>query len=336
MNWILKRIGQSIFTALMAITVSFFLIRFLPGGPMDFLKAQLRRRLGGVGSGGQAEQRLNSMMEVYANIRPDDPIYIQYLDYVLAVLQGDLGKSFYYGEPVTDILVSALPWTLLVMVSGLFLTFVLGVSFGAMMAFFEGSKVDLFSTALFISVNSIPYFIAGLLLIYVFGYRLGWFPTNGRVAPGLTPQQPLAYIQSVIYHATLPILSIAITGVGGWAISMRGNSISVLGETYMRVGHLRGLPDRRLILEYVGRNAILPMYTSLMISIGFVFGGSVILERIFVYPGVGYYMVEALNTRDYILLMGGFLVITLAVVVGIFIADLTYGFIDPRIQTGDR
>lgn len=328
MHWLVKRVVQGGLTALAAISIAFFLTHSLPGGPMDHLRAVLRQQ-----AGGQANpERLNAMVEAYTNIRPDAPLYVQYFDYVTSVLQGDLGQSIFYSRPVMDILASVLPWTLFVMGTAMIFTFIIGISLGTFQAYYEGTRTDKIATGVFVALNSIPYYIAGLVFIYVFGYILGWFPVHGRVSPAVTPEEPIRFIFSALNHAALPIASIVVTGVGGWSVTMRGNSISVLGENYMEVGRLRGLPRSRLTLEYIGRNAVLPLYTSLMIAIGFIFGGSVILERIFVYPGVGYYMVEAINTRDYQLMMGAFLIITLAVVVGIFIADLTYGLIDPRIQ----
>jgi peptide/nickel transport system permease protein len=331
MNWFTQRVGQALFTAFAAITVAFFLTHKLPGGPIDHLRAQLRSQ------NQQADPaRLNAMMEVYTNINPDQPLYVQYTDYVISVLQGDLGQSIFYDRSVMDVLANALPWTLFVMGTGLLFTFVIGISLGTVQAYYEGSRMDKIATAGFVGLNSVPYYIAGIIFIYLFGYILGWFPVNGRISSAITPETPIEFILSALYHGILPIMSVVVTGIGGWSVTMRGNSISILGENYMRVGRLRGLPRSRLTLEYIGRNAVLPLYTSLMIAIGFIFGGSVILERIFVYPGVGYYMVEAINTRDYQLMMGAFLIITLAVVVGIFIADLTYGLIDPRIQTEEN
>lgn len=332
MHWLAKRVVQGGITAIAAISITFFLTHSLPGGPMDHLRAILRQQMGGQGD----TARLNAMVEAYTNIRPDDPLYIQYLDYVMAVLQGDLGQSVFYNRSVMDILASVLPWTLFVMGTAMLFTFIFGISLGTIQAYYEGSQMDKIATGVFVALNSVPYYIAGLVFIYVFGYLLGWFPVHARVDPTVTPEQPIQFILSALHHAILPIASVVVTGVGGWSVTMRGNSISVLGENYMRVGQLRGLPKSRLTLEYIGRNAVLPLYTSLMIAIGFIFGGSVILERIFVYPGVGYYMVEAINTRDYQLMMGAFLIITLAVVAGVFIADLTYGVIDPRIKQGDE
>lgn len=331
MKWLLKRIGGALLTAWAALTVSFVLIRLLPGGPMDFMRAQLQSR-GERGS--QGSERMDAIVQAYTNIDPSKSLPEQYVEWFIALLQGDLGQSIWHNEPVAGILFDALPWTIFIMGTSLLLTFTIGCGLGALMAYAEGSQFDYSSSALFTLMNSVPYYIAGLLFVYFFAYNFDIFPPRGRVASGVDLwAEPIAFYMSVLYHGALPILSVVLTGFGGWAVSMRGNSISVLGKDYMRVGELRGISRRRLVLNYVGRNAILPLYTSLMIAIGFMFGGSVILERIFAYPGVGYFLVQAVNQRDYQVMMGGFILITLAVVVGIFIADITYSLIDPRLRS---
>jgi len=332
MKWLLKRVAGAMFTAWAALTVAFVLIRLLPGGPMDFMRAQLLSR---GERGAQSSERMDAIVQAYTNIDPNKSLPEQYLEWFVALVQGDLGMSLWHNEPVGNILFDALPWTIFVMGTALLLTFTIGCGLGALMAYSEGSRFDYSSSALFTLMNSVPYYIAGLLFVYFFAYNFDLFPPRGRVASGVELSDPVAFYGSVLYHGALPILSVVLTGFGGWAVSMRGNSISVLGTDYMRVGELRGIPRRRLVLNYVGRNAILPLYTSLMIAVGFMFGGSVILERIFAYPGIGYYLVQAVNQRDYQVMMGAFILITLAVVIGIFIADISYNVIDPRLRANE-
>ncbi|XVH30482.1 ABC transporter permease [Haloferacaceae archaeon DSL9] len=331
MKYYLKRTAQAMFSVFAVMTLSFVLIRYLPGGPMDYLRSQLMRQQ----SGNVDMERVNTLVEAYTNVNPEEPLWIQYVNYMGSLLQGDLGVSVWHNEPVADILLSALPWTIFYMSIATFLTFVIGVALGALMAYWEGSGFDVSSTLVSLLLNSTPYYIAALLLIYAFGYQLDLFPTRGRVNYDLTPGFTAAYIGSVLHHSILPIASMVLTGFGGTALAMRGNSIQVLGEDYLRVARLRGLSEQRIALRYVGRNAILPMYTGLMIAIGSMFGGSVILEEIFTYPGIGYYLFAAINQSDYTLMMGAFLIITVGVVIGIYIADLTYGLIDPRVDGGE-
>jgi peptide/nickel transport system permease protein len=328
MHWFWKRTGQAVGTVFVAISITFVMLREMPGGPADFIRTKCSQQpelCQGVD--------LNNLLEIYAGIQPDKPLYLQYIDYMGAVLTGDLGRSITEQEPVINILAGAMPWTVFVMSISLFLSFFLGVSFGAYMAYREGSMFDISLTSVFIGLSSIPYYIVAIILLFVLAYEFQFFPTGGRQPPGVEPGLTYAFIAGVFYHATLPILS-NVVRFGGRAITMRGNSIRVLGEDYMRVARLRGLPEKRIALRYVARNAILPMYTRLMISIGYVLGGSVILESIFNYTGVGYYLFQAVQSRDYRLMMGAFLFITIAVVLGVYVADLTYGKLDPRASGG--
>lgn len=329
-NYYAQRTAQAMVTVLAVITITFGLIRLMPGGPVAYIRSQLVQQQ----SGQVSMERVNALVEVYTNVNPDEPLYIQYTNYLLNILQGDFGVSMFYSAPVTDILVSAAPWTVFLMSISLVLTFSIGITLGAIMAYIEGSRFDVTSTVVSIFLNSIPYYVMAVILVYILGYQLNWFPTGGRVSSDVPAGLNLEFIASAFYHATLPILSLVVTGFGIQALSMRGNSVRVLGEDYIRVARLRGLAPHDIALRYVGRNAILPMYTGMMISIGFMFGGSVILEEIFAYPGIGYYMFRAISARDYPLMMGTFLLITIAVVIGIYVADLTYGKLDPRAGHG--
>ena len=329
MRWLIQRLAQAVLTVFTVISLTFVMIRFMPGGPMDYIKGLLARQ-GGMETNTPA---FRQAVEKYITIAPDQPLYVQYIDYLVNIVTGNLGVSTWYQKPVIEILADAVPWTMFVMGTSLFLIFGTSMALGALMAYFEGGKFDISVSVVGILLNSIPYYVAALLLLFVFAIQRSVFPSGGRVDASLEPGS-LAYILSVFHHAALPIFSLVITGIGGWAVAMRGNSISVIGEDYVRVAELRGLPSYQIATRYVARNAILPLYTSFMISIGFIFGGSVILEAIFAYPGIGFYLYRAVNARDYPLMMGTFLIITLAVVAGLVVADLTYGWIDPRAAQG--
>ncbi|QIO24451.1 ABC transporter permease [Haloarcula sp. JP-L23] len=331
MSYILKRLGRSVLTVFVVVSASFGLVRLLPGGPLDYLRAQMIQQ----GGGDLSAAEINRRIAAQTNIAVDEPVYVQYVDYMTSIVQGDFGRSIWYEEPVASVIGPAIPWTVFLTASALFLTFTVGVSLGAFMAYKEGSTFDVTSTGVGLVLNSTPSYVVALLLIAFLGYQFQLFPTGGRYASELTPGLNVPFLMSVLYHGILPILSMAVVGFGGWALSMRGNSIRVLGEDYLRVARLRGLPTRRIAIRYVARNAILPMYTGLMIAIGTVFGGAVIIENIFAYPGVGFYLIQAINARDYPLMMGGFILITVAMVVGITIADLTYGWLDPRASGGE-
>ncbi|QLG48095.1 ABC transporter permease [Natrinema halophilum] len=325
-SYYIKRTGRAVFTLWVTATITFGLIRAIPGGPLEMLRARLVRQ-------GVDPARIDAIIQ--SRQQESQPIYVEYYEYVSSLLSGNLGQSFFYRQPVSDIITDALPWTVFVMVTATIILFVIAVVWGALMAYNEGSRFDTVSSSLSILLSSIPFYVLGMLFVVVFSYKLGVFPARYRTSPGVSPGLSLAFVSDALYHAALPIASIVITQAGLQTLAMRGNSIQVLGEDYVRVARLRGLSDRRIAVRYVGQNAILPMYTGFLTLIGFNLGGSVILEEVFTYTGIGYYMFEALINRDYPLMMGIFLVITTALVLSVYIADLTYGLVDPRVKSGD-
>lgn len=330
MNWFAKRVGQSLFTIFSVVTISFALVRLMPGGPVDYIRAQLIEQT----NGDVDPQQLRQITQTYINVDPDKPLWQQYIDYLVSVFSGDLGQSMIQNEPVTDILLGALPWTVFVMSIGILLSYLVGIAVGALMAYREGSAFDTSSSLLSVVLTSTPYYIAAILFLMFFAYQMPLFPSSGRVDPSTTAGLNLPFLISAVEHAILPIASIVVTWAGGVALTMRGNAIQVLGEDYLRVARLRGISRNRIAFRYVARNAILPLYTGFLITIGNVFGGSIILEYIFNYPGLGYYIYQAVNSRDYPLLMGAFILITVAVVVALLVGDLTYGKLDPRAGSG--
>ncbi len=328
MNYYLRRALRVPLTVLAVATLTFGLIRLLPGGPFTQLRINLLQQ-------GVPADQVDARIEALQNIRPDAPLWQQYLDYIVGVIQLDLGQSISLNQPVIEVIARALPWTVFLVVTSTVLMFVIGVLVGAAQAYAEGSRFDQIASGGSIFLMSVPYYIFAVVLLFVAAFQLGWFPTGNAVERGLDPALTPEYVLSVLHHAALPILAFTIGGVGSTALNMRGNGIQVLGEEYVEVARLRGLSDGRIATRYVAKNAILPMYTGLLLLIGFRLGGTVVLEEIFSYPGLGYYLIAAVNANDYPLMMGCFLVITVTLVVAVTIADLTYGLIDPRISAGD-
>lgn len=330
--WVVKRGFQALFTFFAVVNISFFLTKFMPGGPEDFIRARLLQQMDN-----PDPERVNELVQIYVNVNPEEPILVQYWDYMSSVATGNLGQSIFYDEPVGSILIEALPWTMLVMSIAIVLMFVIGVSLGTVMAFVERTNWDYGLTFVSLVLNSVPFYVVAILSLYWFAGLNEWFPEGGRYAiDSVSVGFNLPFLQSALYHAALPVFSLVITGFGGYALSMRANSISVIGEDYLRVAQLRGLPSKRIMNRYVGRNAILPLYTGVVIQIGFLFGGAVILEQIFQYLGVGYYLFRGINARDYPLMMGGFILISVGVVFAIMIADMTYGYLDPRLRQSNE
>jgi peptide/nickel transport system permease protein len=328
MNYYIRRLGQSAITILCVVTITFILIRLLPGGPMAYVKGQLMM------DKSQDQEMMLQLVESYVNLHPKEPIWKQYIDYMSSVLRGDLGTSIRKNKPVASVLLPALPWTIFYGSISLVLTYVIAITAGGFMAYHEGSKFDSIATVGFMVSNSIPYFVIGMLLLSIFGFQLGWFPTGNRIDYSIPAGFNVPFVASAFHHAALLIVSFTVTSVGGIALAARGNSMSIIGSDYLRVGQLRGLSSRVLATQYVARNAVLPLYTQFMVSMGYVFGGSTVLEVIYRYEGAGFIMLRALETRDVPLIMGSFIVLTLAVVLGVLVADLTYGLLDPRTTRG--
>lgn len=336
MKYFVRRVGQGIVTLFATITLTFMLYRLLPGSPVQAMKAHLleqaRRRGGSVNM-----ERINQLVEVYTNIDPSKPIWLAYFEYIRdIVLYLDFGVSLWYSQPVFDILFTAMPWSVFVSVYGLLFGFTTSIILGGLMAYAEGSRFDSVATVFVTVMTSIPYYIVAILMLSFLAFQWGLFPTGGRYADTVTPGFNLPFIISVIRHGALPILTGYVVGFGGGALAMRGNSLRVIGEDYIRVARLRGLSDNRIATRYVARVAILPMYTGFMIGISGIFSSSVIMEKIFNYPGVGWYTFAALETQDYPLLMGSLIFYTTITVAGILMADLTYSLLDPRAKSGSE
>lgn len=330
MNYFAKRLFRSGVTLYLVVTISFVLTRLMPGGPVDYMRGKIR-----ASNPGLSTEEVNQMVQAYIGVRPDEPVWIQYINYLGRVLHGNLGESYETGTDVLSIYMHKLPWTLFVLGTALLVTFAISVTLGALLAYKEGSKLDVGVSSISIVMNSVPYYIAAIVLVAVFSTSLGWFPFESNYdSLTIDPGFNFEFMLSVLHHATLPMLSVIITGFGAQTLGMRGNSVRILGEDYIRVARLRMLPTDRIALKYVARNAILPIYTGFVIQIAFILGGSVILEQIFRYPGVGLEFFNAIQARDYPMMMGGFLIIAVAVVIAVFVADLTYGYIDPRASSG--
>ncbi|WP_435157547.1 ABC transporter permease [Haladaptatus sp. DFWS20] len=327
-NYYIRRTARVFATIFLVASLTFGLIRLLPGGPFTMLRARLLKS-------GVPASEVDARIANLQNIQPDAPIWEQYINYMLSAMRGDFGRSIKLGEPVSQIIAEAVPWTVFVVLVSTVLIFVFGILLGAIQAYWEGSRFDQLVSGLSISLMSIPFYVVAVLSLFIVAYQLQWLPTAGTVGTDVETGLTLEFFVSALRHAALPIFSYTIGGIGGQALAMRGNSIQVLGNDYVEVARLRGLSDRRIATWYVARNAILPMYTGFLLLLGFRLGGTIILERIFSYPGLGWYLWSALKANDYPLMMGTFLVITVALVIGVYIADLTYSKIDPRISRGE-
>jgi len=329
-NYTLRVLLQAVITIWAVMTFTFFLIRLMPGNPIDVLIEQILTQEG------ISYQEAYDRVAASFDIDPDASTFDQYLDWLTDLLRFDLGESITSpGTKVLDEIARFLPWTVFAVGTGLLISFVLGIVLGMTMAYYRNSPLD-HALSLFASfMTGVPNYIWGLLIIIVLGIQWGWFNVGalrGTYDVGLTPGFNLEFILSVLEHAFLPIITYVVSTLGSWMLNMKSSTMSVLNEDYVNVAEARGLKDNRIITAYVGRNASLPLFTQLTISIGFVLGSGVVIEEIFVYWGLGHYLFQSITVRDYTSMQGVFLILTMTVVLANVFADLTYGFLDPRVR----
>lgn len=326
LRYLAKRVVMSLVIIYIVLTLSFFMVRLMPGNPMAALESQLRQQ------GGLTEQDIQQRINAIYGVVPTDPVLVQYKDYLVNILHGDLGRPITNpGTTVTAVIAEALPWTILIVAVSLIISFIIGVAIGSAMASFPDSKFSKIMTFVVSFLSAVPSYLIAILLIYVLTATYRVFPPGGAYSVDVVPGFNGPYLLSVLYHSVLPIAASVITSFGGWALAMKGSAVSVLGSEYVRAAESRGLSERRISRSYVGRNSMLPMVTQLALSVGFMFGGSVFVETYFQYPGIGYYMIQSVNQRDYSLMMGCFVLITVSVVITNLLVDLLYPLVDPRI-----
>ncbi len=331
-SYAFRRIGKALLTIYLVATFNFFLVRLLPGNPVEvFINTQMQR------SGMSYDQAANMAKGLYS-FDPGQPLLAQYFQYLSGLLHGDLGYSVASpGTTVGSILVSYLPWTLFSVGIALIISFCLGILLGMVMAYWRGGVVDHVLSILGSLLHSIPNYLLAIMIVVFLGIQLNLFDIStmrGAYSPGVTPEFSADFFSDALYHAGLPITTYVLTTIGSWMLVMKSSTVETLSEDYVTVARARGLRDRRIATAYVGRNAVLPLFSQLAIAAGFVVGGSILIEQVFQYQGIGYLLFKSVNDRDYPLMQGIFLVITIAVVLANLLADLLYGRLDPRIRLG--
>jgi peptide/nickel transport system permease protein len=320
-----RRIGFYVFTAWAAITLNFFIPRMLPGDPVQSLINKYQGRL--------STDAVDSLRVLFG-LNNHTTLWQDYVSYWGNLLRGNFGISFtYFPTPVAEVVAQSLPWTLLLVGISTVLGFVIGTVAGVGLGWRRGTWADgLLPVANFFS--AIPYFWLGLIAIAVFAVALPVFPASGGYDGGLAPSFSLEFIGSAIYHGMLPALTIVLSSVAGWILGMRNMMVTVSSEDYVTVAQAKGLSERTVMFGYAARNAVLPSISGFALSLGFIVGGTLVTEMVFSYPGIGYVLFQAIGSKDYPLMQGVFLIITLSVLVANMAADFVYAFLDPRTRQG--
>ncbi len=264
----------------------------------------------------------------------DSSTWEQFWRYITRAFQGDFGVSFYYfPKSVSSVIAAALPWTLLVLLTSLVLQVVIGYTLGVTSAWKAGKRTDSVLQTVSLAVLSAPLFWIAMVLFYIFSFKLGWFPFGGAYTPGGVDGGWLAKVADIARHAALPIISLTLAQYATYQLILRNTMVTTLKKNYILVAEAKGLKESRIKYGHAARNALLPMVTFLGLSLAVSVGGSVYIETVFSYPGVGKLIFDSVLARDYPTLQGCFFVFAVVVIIASIAVDIAYMYLDPRIRT---
>ncbi len=323
-----QRLGMTLLVAFLAITINFLIPRAMPGDPIEQQLSQLSATSGGnIGD-------IKAMVQAYRErFGLDKPLWRQYLNYLVDLSRADFGYSLTnYPERVSDVILAGLPWTLALLGTATLVSFSIGTILGGLLAWPGSSRWVQVLGVPVILLSAVPYFILGIVLMFVFALTYPLLPVAGGYSFGFTPGWNWATVAQMAHHAILPALSIILASIGTWAIAMRGMVISVRGEDYIMLAEAKGLPARRVFFSYGLRNAMLPQLTHLALTLSHIVSGAILVEVIFAYPGIGYRLYQAIHAKDYFVIQGIVLLLSVSIAFTMLLMDLIYPLIDPRIR----
>jgi len=331
-GYIIRRIGVFLIIVWVAATLNFLIPRLAPVNPIREVLLQALR------FGGAGKTDMEAVVKNYeAKFGLDQPMWRQYLRYMGDVVRLDFGVSISnFPTKVMDIILRALPWTIGLLLVSTLIAFGVGTLIGALMAWPKTPGFVNILLAPIMTLSAIPFYLLGLILVYLLAFTLKWFPLGGGYEMGTIPTMNFAFAKDVAYHSILPALSIVLATLGSWAIGMRGMMISGLGEDYITFAEAKGIKSRDIFFKYALRNALLPQATALALSLGYIVSGAVLVEIVFGYPGVGTLLYRAIQTFDYFLIYGLVIMLILAIGLATLIMDLIYPLLDPRITYQGR
>ncbi|TBB16156.1 ABC transporter permease (plasmid) [Rhizobium ruizarguesonis] len=326
--FVLKRFGQFLLVVFLGVTITFFVTHLTPIDPVE-------ESIGAITQMGQSDPNAielmrQSLRELYGM---EGSIWQQYLHFWLRLATGDLGPSLSaFPTPVSTIILRSLPWTIGLMTVSTIITFVLGNAIGALAGYYRKDMVLRAVSLVFIALLPIPYYILAFVLLIVFGYLWPVLPINGGYEMNANLDLSFALVFDILKHSILPALSLIMVGAGSWLIGMRALVSNIITEDYVVFAELGGVPKRKILRSYIARNAMVPQFTGLAMSLGAIFNGTVITEIVFGYPGIGNLLIEAVHAGDYSLVLGLSALSIVGVAAAVFIIDILSPLIDPRIK----
>ena len=327
MRHVIRRILFYLCAVWVAITLDFFIPRLAPGEPVAALVGKMSTK-------GYVTPAMQQSLSAMFGLNTHDPLWVQYFKYLGNLLRGNLGNSLqYFPTPVSQIIGQDIGWSIMLGGVAVLLSFSLGCLLGIIAAWKRGTRLDTFLSPVMNFLSAIPYFWLALLSLYLFSYVLNWFPlAGGYDSANIDPGWSFEFIGSVIQYAFLPALTLVVSSLAGWMLTMRNSMITTISEDYVLMARAKGLSERRVMFWYAARNAVLPNITGFAIAIGAIVGGQLLTEMVFSYPGIGYALFQAVSQQDYAMIQSIFLVLTLAVLGANFLADMLYAFLDPRVR----
>jgi len=327
MTYLIRRLEFFAITLWAALTMNFIIPRVMPGNPAEAMLVRFH---------GRASPQTIKTMEIALGLHTNENIFQQYGDYLWNTAHLNLGTSLtFFPSSVGQSIMLGLPWTVGLVGLSTVIAFILGTLVGMLSAWRRGGLLDGLLPPLFIIISAFPYFWIALIAILVFSFTLNWFPLG--FGYDLDKQISLSwdFVGNVLWHGFLPALTIVVTSIGGWILTMRNTMITTLAEDYVKMARAKGLSPIRIMLMYAGRNAILPNLTGFAMSLGFVISGAILVEIVFNYPGLGYMLLQSVNNEDFALMQGLFLLITVAVLFAVLVADFFTAWLDPRTRDAD-
>lgn len=315
-SFILKRILRGFITFMVAATITFLILRLMPSNPVSIMVDPRMTQV-----------QIDQLMHDFGL---DKPYLEQYLIYMKNIFTGDLGVSFSSKQPVINLLMARLPWTVLLLLCVLANNFIWGIPLGVLSAYFKNTWIDRVINIFIVIGTSIFVPSLGITLLYFFGVKYPLLPIGGSRTPGVGGG--LAYILDVTRHLILPVLTLTIVNLANYVLYMRASMIDIMNQDYIRTARSKGMKESRVIWRHGVRNGLIPTVTMTGLLISTMVGGSILTESVFSYPGIGRLIYESVNKLDYPVLQGAFLTLSLTVIIVGIITDLIYAKLDPRIK----
>jgi peptide/nickel transport system permease protein len=322
MRYILGRFGYMVFVLWVVATILFFMFRLMPGTPLAaFIDSTL------------TEEQQQVLIHQFGL---DKSLLEQYWLFLVNLVQGDLGQSFFFKKPVTEVIFSVFTNSVILTLSSLIIAYIFGILAGAYLAWKRGTWFEGIGIPLVLTTRAAPEFWLGMLALAVFSFGLGWLPSGGANSVGASWDSEWDRVFSLdfLHHLALPALTLAVYLQGLPLLLMRSNMLEVMQEEFVVMARMKGLSEWSIVIRHAARNALLPVVTAFALGVGFSVGGNVVIETVFSWPGIGRLLVNAVAASDYPLAQGAFLLITGVLVSMNFIADILYAAIDPRVTHG--